>query len=48
VEPSAAVDDYRVQMNHRRQRVESVDAFDTAEGPENPVNQLTTKRSPWC
>jgi hypothetical protein len=43
---------FRVQMNHLKPettyyfRVESVDAFDVAEGSESPVNQFTTEQSP--
>jgi phosphodiesterase/alkaline phosphatase D-like protein len=43
---------YRVEMNRLKPgmtyyyRVESADAFDTAVGPESPVNQFTTERSP--
>jgi phosphodiesterase/alkaline phosphatase D-like protein len=43
---------FRVQMNRLKPdttyyyRVESVNAFDIAEGSECPVNQFTTERSP--
>jgi hypothetical protein len=43
---------FRVQVNHLQPettyyyRVESVNAFDIAEGSESPVNQFTTERSP--
>jgi hypothetical protein len=43
---------FRVQMNRLKTgttyyyRVESANAFDTAEGPESPVNQFTTEQSP--
>ena len=43
---------FRVQMNRLKPgttyyyRVESADAFDTAEGSEGPVNQFTTEQSP--
>jgi phosphodiesterase/alkaline phosphatase D-like protein len=43
---------FRVEMNRLKPettyyyRVESADAFDTTVGPESPVNQFTTERSP--
>jgi hypothetical protein len=43
---------YRVQVNRLKPgtiyyyRVESVNAFDVAEGPESPVKQFTTEQSP--
>jgi hypothetical protein len=43
---------FRVQVNHLQPgttyyyRVESVDALDTSDGPESPVNQFTTEQAP--
>jgi len=50
--PALASMTFRVQMNRLKPcttyyyRVESADAFDTAEGPESPINQFTTDQSP--